>query len=170
LQLFQLGIESSTREDLGLPLTVEIFDALGNLVDRSVAFAGELGTSTTLLPRGEYTLVVSADANLLGDTVAFELLLGAIDTPLGIEPVDPTEDPYCGYSFIGLFQCLLILGDVNGDGVVDFSDFLDLSGNYGKEDATLNDGDLDRNQTVDFGDFLILSANFGQQNPDDSVN
>lgn len=52
-------------------------------------------------------------------------------------------------------------GDVNGDGMVAFDDFLILSGNFGKP-GVFSEGDLDDSGTIDFADFLILSANFGQ--------
>lgn len=51
--------------------------------------------------------------------------------------------------------------DFDGSGLVDFSDFLILSGNYGQEVISYSDGDVDGNGVVDFGDFLVLSGNFG---------
>ena len=49
-------------------------------------------------------------------------------------------------------------GDIDGNGEVDFADFLLLSGNFG----TAGEGDLDCSGEVDFADFLTLAANFGQ--------
>ncbi len=54
------------------------------------------------------------------------------------------------------------LGDLDGSGEVDFSDFLALSTNFGNAVASHQEGDVDCNGTVEFADFLILSANFGQ--------
>ena len=54
-----------------------------------------------------------------------------------------------------------ILGDINKNGVVDFADFLVLSGNFGKEVDSPDDGDLDDDGRVAFSDFLILSREFG---------
>jgi hypothetical protein len=54
-------------------------------------------------------------------------------------------------------------GDLDGNGTVEFADFLVLSANFGQPgggDHTL--GDIDCNGTVEFADFLVLSANFGQ--------
>ena len=53
-------------------------------------------------------------------------------------------------------------GDLDGNGIVEFADFLVLSGNFGQavEDHTF--GDIDCNGTVEFADFLTLSGNFGQ--------
>jgi len=55
-------------------------------------------------------------------------------------------------------------GDANGDGVVDFADFLLLSSNFGQILPTVDkgsNGDLDQNGKINFADFLILSAEFG---------
>jgi|GEM_PF-4737294 len=53
-------------------------------------------------------------------------------------------------------------GDVDGNGSVDFADFLVLSDNFGQEvDKAWADGDFDGNGVVDFTDFLALSVNFG---------
>ena len=55
----------------------------------------------------------------------------------------------------------LIEGDLNGNGSVDFSDFLALSANFSQA-APYSGGDIDGDGTVAFPDFLTLSANFGQ--------
>lgn len=55
-----------------------------------------------------------------------------------------------------------LVGDIDGDGVVAFADFLVLSVNFGSEGNVLPaNGDLDCDGTVAFSDFLLLSANFG---------
>ena len=53
-------------------------------------------------------------------------------------------------------------GDLDGNGSVEFPDFLILSANFGTDVASHNEGDIDCNGSVEFPDFLILSANFGQ--------
>ena len=53
-------------------------------------------------------------------------------------------------------------GDINNDGTVGFSDFLLLSSNFGRVDASPSDGDLNDDGKVDFADFLILSQNFNR--------
>lgn len=52
-------------------------------------------------------------------------------------------------------------GDLDGNGTVEFADFLVLSANFGSEVADHTLGDVDCNGTVEFADFLALSANFG---------
>ena len=54
-----------------------------------------------------------------------------------------------------------ILGDLNVDFRVDFTDFLVLSANFGKP-ASASNGDLTGDGRVDFADFLLLSKNFGK--------
>lgn len=52
-------------------------------------------------------------------------------------------------------------GDVDENGLVEFSDFLILSNNFGRENASWSDGDFDGDGSVLFADFLALAANFG---------
>jgi|GEM_PF-4767432 len=52
--------------------------------------------------------------------------------------------------------------DLNGDGAVNFADFLVLSANFGAEVASREEGDVNGDGIVNFGDFLILSDEFGQ--------
>lgn len=56
----------------------------------------------------------------------------------------------------------LIMGDLNGDGAVDFTDFLTLSGNFGNE-GDYADGDIDGDGIVQFEDFLIMAGNFDKE-------
>ena len=58
-----------------------------------------------------------------------------------------------------------IAGDVDGDGEVNFADFLILSANFGNTEAARADGDLDGDGQVAFADFLILSNNFAAAEP-----
>ena len=55
------------------------------------------------------------------------------------------------------------LGDLDGNGSVDFTDFLVLSENFGNtlESADHTQGDIDCSGMVDFADFLVLADNFG---------
>lgn len=53
-------------------------------------------------------------------------------------------------------------GDLNGDGNIDFPDFLILSGNYNKENAPYSEGNINLEGAVDFADFLTLSGNYGK--------
>ena len=55
------------------------------------------------------------------------------------------------------------LGDIDGNGTVNFADFLVLSANFGQPATDHTTGDVDCNGEVNFGDFLILSSNFGSE-------
>ena len=55
-----------------------------------------------------------------------------------------------------------IAGDTNGDNVVDFTDFLALSANFGSEDPNGHkEGDFNADNLVNFADFLLLSKHYG---------
>ncbi len=52
------------------------------------------------------------------------------------------------------------MGDFDGNGRVEFADFLILSTNFGNA-GEVPEGDTDCNGQIEFADFLVLSANFG---------
>ena len=54
-----------------------------------------------------------------------------------------------------------LLGDINGDMVVDAADFIALKQNMGMTGAQWTDGDFSRNGTVDWDDLQLMMANFG---------
>ena len=58
-----------------------------------------------------------------------------------------------------------LLGDLDGDGTVGFNDFLEMSNNYGDDDAVYSQGDLNGDCTVGFADFLIMSRQYGKSLP-----
>ena len=63
------------------------------------------------------------------------------------------------------------MGDLDGDGVVSFSDFLTLANNFGMVKSRM-EGDIDNDGVVGFSDFLVLADNFGKEIvalPDDDV-
>jgi parallel beta-helix repeat protein len=51
-------------------------------------------------------------------------------------------------------------GDANGNGIVDFTDYVILSNNFGKAGG-VSSGDFNGDNIVDFQDYVILSNNFG---------
>jgi len=60
-------------------------------------------------------------------------------------------------------------GDLDGNGRIEFADFLIMSTNFGTDVAGHADGDIDCNGKVEFADFLVLSANFGSSAAAESV-
>ena len=70
------------------------------------------------------------------------------------DPPTPPEPPPTGAS-----------ADFNGDGKVDFSDFIAFAQNFGRSDGDDNYDakfDLNGNDSVDFGDFIAFAQQFGQ--------
>jgi len=53
-----------------------------------------------------------------------------------------------------------LVGDVNGDGTVNFADLVTLAQNYGKA-GSYSQGDLNGDGTVNFSDLVILAQNYG---------
>ena len=53
-------------------------------------------------------------------------------------------------------------GDLDGNGAVEFADFLVLSANFNHDTPRYIDGNINLEGGVDFADFLVLSANFGR--------
>lgn len=52
-------------------------------------------------------------------------------------------------------------GDLDGNGMVEFADFLALARNFGQPATSHEAGDIDCDGMVEFDDFLALAANFG---------
>lgn len=71
-----------------------------------------------------------------------------------------TTEPTCN-DIAAARAALGVIGDLNGDGAVDFPDFLTLSGNFNAEGVGYEGGDIDCSGVVGFPDFLSLSGNFG---------
>ena len=61
-----------------------------------------------------------------------------------------------------------LVGDLDGNDVVDFQDFVAFARNFGRSDAVWADGDFTGDGHVDFRDFLMLSQNFGRRHSDPS--
>jgi|GEM_PF-3525379 len=89
----------------------------------------------------ELTLLFEGDASMWDTSRLSEglLVFGAAET---------TCDPTSG-------------GDLDGNGAVEFADFLIMSANFGTAVADHTEGDIDCNGTVEFADFLVLSNAFG---------
>lgn len=60
---------------------------------------------------------------------------------------------------------LIVAGDANRDGEVNLTDFLTLSSNFGRTDASFADGDFNGDSQVSLADFLLLREQFGAGSP-----
>jgi len=68
------------------------------------------------------------------------------------------------YSEFQMYGLAPLLGDVNGDGQIDLSDFGVIKANFGTG-TTPEQGDLNGDSKVDLSDFGVLKANFGKSSP-----
>ena len=55
-----------------------------------------------------------------------------------------------------------MIGDADGDGAVNFRDFLALAQNFGTTNATWHEGDFDQDGVIAFEDFLLLAEHYGE--------
>jgi hypothetical protein len=56
-----------------------------------------------------------------------------------------------------------IPGDLDGNGAVEFADFVTLSNNFDQRVLRRSQGDLDGDRRVEFSDFVILASNYGKR-------
>ncbi len=66
-----------------------------------------------------------------------------------------------GYATAYLAMYPSVDGDVNVDGLVNFSDYLDFAMNFGQTQPNWYQGDCNIDGQVDISDYLLLSSNFG---------
>jgi hypothetical protein len=90
----------------------------------------------------------------IGDSVSFDCngdgVVDVLDANCAtVETLDAT-----------LAAANLIKGDANGNGEVQFEDFVTLSNTFGNP-GQYTEGDFDKDGTVQFPDFVILANNFG---------
>ncbi len=102
----------------------------------TITFGGLPGA---ILPDGDYQLTI----NSLGVT---DLVGNAMSNDLTL-------------------NFFVLKGDLNRDGTVSISDFITLSSNFNKPNATYADGDLNYDGQVTISDFIDLSANFNKSLP-----
>lgn len=120
-------------------------------------------------PGWEATLLTDAGRRLLEASIDYALGIEP-DPPVAGNPLDLNSDDVvngadvdlaCGQDLAPFFAELnSLVGDIDFDGKVAFSDFLVLSDNFGNA-GSYSAGDLNCGGSVDFADFLILSDAFG---------
>lgn len=96
---------------------------------------------------------IETSAGVVSDELSLDVATPVSDAEATTE--SPTDD--------------VLTGDVNGDGIVGFQDFLDLARNFGAKDATLQQGDVNGDGKVGFQDFLDLAGNFGASSDEDAI-
>ncbi|MCY3868518.1 MAG: leucine-rich repeat domain-containing protein [Gemmatimonadetes bacterium] len=110
----------------------------------------------------------TANSGLVG-TVRFRTTAGFSGTAIRLVRAELSRDGQ--FETVNLdiriaLQFQAVTSDFDGDGVVNFSDFLAFAGQFG---ARQGDGryeakyDLDSDGAIDFGDFLLFSSSFGKE-------
>jgi hypothetical protein len=99
----------------------------------------------------------SAHRRLADGSYRATLSSAAISDPAGSH-LDGVGDGVPGTDYTFNFNSLI--GDIDGDGKVGFSDLLILARNYGQP-GTFSQGDLDGDGNVNFADLLIVARNYG---------
>jgi len=118
--------------------------------------------TATLAPGESFTIDITFISSAVGtfsgrvlvysnaSSVPHEVILsGSASAP---PPVDPGTEPS-------------LLGDIDGSGSVDFTDFLSFAGAFGtstSDAAYLAAADLDESGSIDFTDFLTFASQFGK--------
>ena len=79
----------------------------------------------------------------------------------------PATAPQSGYAteiaaYLSRIDSVILPGDVNDDGTVNFSDVLALAQNFGASGASYSQGDINFSGTVDFTDLLTVAQHYGQ--------
>jgi len=133
-----------------------VLDAGGNITGQEPGFVDAGG--------GDYALVESSPCVDAGGVLA--------EAALGYEPMHRYVSHQSSASRttenspdIGAYEFTTTRSDFNGDGRVDFDDFLTFAAAFGRTstDSTWNPAfDLDGDLRVGFGDFLEFAASFGR--------
>jgi len=155
--------DSGQRLGMAVSISVELADLDGDGDLDAVVANGTRSFGRTIEQPNEVWLNDGAGVFTLGqglgDAASMRVALADIDN-------DGDVDVFIGN--IGQDNQIWlnrVAGDVDGDGEVQFSDFVILANNFGNTDATREDGDLNGDRVVDFDDFVILAVNFGQSRP-----
>ena len=132
----------------GVP--VSSFDAAFSLFGELTAIAGDFDFNG---------LLEAADIDLLSAAVRAESTDSLYDVNQDGE-VSAADHQFWIDNLKGV-----LAGDVDMNGDVGFTDFLQLASDFGAVGGW-GDGNFDTNDVVDFVDFLALATNFGQPPPD----
>jgi len=150
------GIELGTTDVISLLVGFDFLNVGGNEVNRVLIEAFDL----------DYKLIhFEVSMRLVSENPSVLSILAP-----GIHGVRVTQSDgvtFDDFRFAEIYPvpvCILPEGpasDFDGNGVVDFGDFLLLSQHFGKDVYLHSSGDADCSGEVDFSDFLTLSSEFG---------
>jgi hypothetical protein len=132
--------------------------------DPAFAYNGGAGDHNHLT----YTLL--GDGAIAGDGPDGVYVLQLRLTATGVTPSDPfflllgkSADDLQFPAAMFAAATLVLPGDANTDGVVNFADFQALERGFGDTDANWADGDFNADGVVDAADFLLLHDHFGER-------
>jgi hypothetical protein len=134
-----VGLEQAVN--LQQTLTFELHEIGGAIITVPVTLAADGSYTITGLPTGQYNIGVKG-AKWLRTTLTNVTVSGQISN------LNPN----------------LVAGDINGDNVIDISDFALLAAAFGSDPTTANwntNADLNCDGVVDLLDFDIFAGNFG---------
>lgn len=119
--------------------------------------SGTIDSTVRLIPGKTITYTVEGQ---LPEDASDASVMFNVSLREGIEDPDPSNNSVTlDFSAVDT----VLAGDVDNNGEVDFTDFLVLANNFGRDDDVVReDGDLDEDGVVSFLDFLILANNFGR--------
>jgi len=138
------------------PADVSLIEAaLGPIVPDEVALAGD-GLSATL------TFSAGLDATDGWDSYALRLRDSVRD--LAGNALDGDADGQAGGDYEAAFS-VLILGDANGDGCVNWLDIGPVATNYNESGTTWRDGDFSGDGVVNYQDVGMLATLYGSAVP-----
>jgi hypothetical protein len=177
----------AVTENTALILPVNWGAKLGGLSLKggSLNVTNDLAMAAGSTYRWEFSGGEADKVNVTGNLAfagAWTLVLAGTDTPTPGTPYDlftytgsvtdfvlPTIDksevpgwltPTITKDDTHIYMMFGLMGDANGDLVVDAADYIILKQNFGMTDAEWSDGDFSGNGTVDWDDLQILMANF----------
>lgn len=175
---FAIHVESGDHYNLWQSAgQLSIYDSDGaSILNRSSKHQVEWVAATTgeyfIEKRGgrDYTLVVTEPADFVIDAAFdahdIDVLCRSVRFGAGLEKFDLNGDleindgdlTHLVEEIIGTRR-----GDLNLDGSIDFSDFLEFSRSFGRQSdgPAWTGGDFDCSGNTDFDDFLLISSNFG---------
>ena len=142
---------------------------VGSLVVDSLTVEGPFSTpsiSTTIQASGSQTVVITFSPTVAGTFDGRVLVFSNASTdPLVVVLTATASAPVTTPPVAGIPTEPALLGDINGNGLVDFSDFLQLAGAFGSnlgESNYVAGADLDDSGSINFSDFLIFASQYGK--------
>ena len=136
---------------------------------------GDSGGGTFIKTGGAWRLagINFAVTNFYTQPLAPNPIQASIDNGTGLFVKDQNGNfiaataPQSGFAteiaaYLSRIDAVILPGDVNDDGAVNFSDVLTLAQNYGRPSPSYSQGDINFDGAVNFTDLLTLAQHFAQ--------